>query len=436
MGKFRFVHAADIHLGSMLHINGADSPILKKYSSEGTYMAFERLCTYAVDYNAGFILISGDLYDRESRSVRANRFFFNACQNLDEKGIKVFIIAGNHDPIREHQEMFQLPDNVYIFGSERPEVIYFKDGQETLAAIVGQSYRSKWEASPLHRKYPLPERGVFNIGMLHTQMVSNDKKYLPCTVSELLDNPFIDYWALGHIHQADVLRAQRPVMAYPGIPQGRDFGEEGQGGCWLVEVDGRDISQMQYLVTSPLIYKSVSIDIGCDGLIEAEGLNQLEDYIINFAQNMAFEAPSPYRPEGYVIRWNIIGAGKLHYYLSGDRQSYEQELTYALRAALSDLAPFIWTDSVDIRTKSPVTEDVLKDHLILMDLLEQSMNSICMDDSSRKSLIRELGQAWTTSDDHEDRDDRRFTLDDRTLLFILEEARQLLIESLVSGGDD
>src|SRR5690554_3860457 len=150
-------------------------------------MAFERLFNYAIDFNAKFILISGDLYDRESRSVRANRFFFNACERLNKKGIRVFIITGNHDPIREHQEMFTLPDNVHIFGSEKPEIFYVQDGLGTLAAIVGQSYKTKWEPSPLHRKYPAPDRGVFNIGLLHTQMNSNDKKYLPCTISELLD---------------------------------------------------------------------------------------------------------------------------------------------------------------------------------------------------------------------------------------------------------
>jgi len=436
MGKFRFIHAADIHLGSILHINGATSPALKQYSSEGTYMAFERLCNYAIDFNAKFILISGDLYDRESRSVRANRFFFNACERLNKKGIRVFIIAGNHDPIREHQEMFTLPDNVHIFGSEKPEIFYVQDGLDILAAIVGQSYKTKWEPSPLHRKYPAPDRGVFNIGLLHTQMNSNDKKYLPCTISELLDNTSIDYWALGHIHKPDVLKEQKPVIAYAGIPQGRDFGELGQGGCWLVEVNDTDISNMHYLITSPVIYKSFSIDISCDELREAEGLNQLEEYIADFAQKMINEsAPSSNKPDGYIIRWNIIGPGKLHYYLSNDRQGYERELADALRTGLSDLDPFIWTDSVEIRTKSPVTEDILQEHAILKDLLEQSIYSISMDDNSRKSLIKELGQVWTTSDDYEDRDDKKLTLDDETLLLVLEEAKQLLIESLASGGE-
>jgi DNA repair exonuclease SbcCD nuclease subunit len=459
MGRFRFIHAADIHLGSMLHMDGAESKILKQYCRESTYTAFDRLCNAAVDSGARFILISGDLYDREARSVRANRFFADACEKLNHNGINVYVIAGNHDPIREYQEMFTLPPNVRVFGADEPEIFYVMDGAEPLAGIVGQSYKNKWEPSAMHRRFPAPERGVFSIGMLHTQMTPNDKNYVPCTIGELTDNPSIHYWALGHIHKPDILKGtakgDKPVIAYSGIPQGRDFGEEGPGGCWLVEVDGTEIPTMQYLVTSPVIYRSIPIDIGCEELYEAEGLDQLEDYIVSYAQSMMYEpiclygsqnseteirkhAPddlSSSRAEGYVIRWILTGRGKLHHFLSSDRRGNEQDLCAALRSRLSGMEPFVWVDSIEVRTGSPVSEDILEQHAVLRDLLEQSMHSISADGRIRNKLIGELGQLWSTSADYEDQDDRKLTLDEETLQVILEDAKQLLVENLVPGGE-
>jgi exonuclease SbcD len=460
MGRFRFIHAADIHLGSILSIDGADSDLLGQSVRDATYKAFERLCNAAVDFGARFILISGDLYDRESRSVRANRFFADACARLYQSGIEVYVIAGNHDPIREYQEMFTLPPSVHIFRAEEPEIFYIKDGTEPLAAIIGQSYKNKSEHVPMHLKFPIPQGDVFSVGMLHTQMTPNDKNYVPCTPSELAGNTSIHYWALGHIHKPAVLRGgafkgDKPVIAYSGIPQGRDFGEEGPGGCWLVEAEGIEITDMRYLITSPVIYRSIPIDIGCEELYEAEGLNQLEDYIVSFAQSIAYEQehdkslhniypdiPASFgegsifaKTEGYVIRWILTGRGRLHHYLSSDKQESEQELCDVLRRRLSGLEPFVWTDSVTIRTGSPVTEEILEQHAVLRDLLEQTFHSICSDEKVKKKLINELGQLWTTSNDHEEQDDLKLALDERTLLDILEEAKQLLVENLAPGGD-
>jgi len=448
MGKFRFLHAADVHLGSMLHMEGAGDPALIRYCREATYMAFERLCRITADSDARFLLISGDLYDRESRSVRANRFFADACEKLDRKGIGVYVIAGNHDPIREYQEMFALPPNVHIFRADEPEICYVEEDGEILAGIVGQSYQKKWESAAMHRGFPAPDGGCFAIAMLHTQMDADDKKYVPCTVGELAGNPSIHYWALGHIHQPAVLKGDKPVIAYSGIPQGRDFGEEGPGGCWLVEVDGTEITDMRYLMTSPVIFQSVPIDIGCTELREAENLSRLEEYMAGYARNMQSEFPalpgrgiSPVypqgagKPEGYIVRWILTGRGNLHHILSGDRPEIGRELCETLRDRLSGLEPFVWTDSMDIRTGSPATEDILNQHKVLRDLLEQSIRSIDRDEGARERFLHELGQIWTTSRDQEEQDDRKLTLDEEAFRAILEDARQLLIENLAAEGE-
>jgi hypothetical protein len=99
------------------------------------------------------------------------------------------------------------------------------------------------------------------------------------------------------------------------------------------------------------------------------------------------------------------------------------------------MEPFVWVDSIEVRTGSPVSEDILEQHAVLRDLLEQSMHSISADGRIRNKLIGELGQLWSTSADYEDQDDRKLTLDEETLQVILEDAKQLLVENLVPGGE-
>ncbi|HHT66378.1 MAG TPA: DNA repair exonuclease [Clostridiales bacterium] len=455
MSRFRFVHAADVHLGSLLHVEGLEShPELQELCREATYLAFDNLCSMAVREGASFILLSGDLYDRDARSVRANRFFADACKKLNEAGIQVFVTAGNHDPLREHQEMFLLPDNTHLFPADRPEIYYVKNPEGgNIAAIAGQSYGSRQENSPLHLNYPSPDSQVFRIAMLHTQLEKGRSNYIPASLAELAESSSFDYWALGHIHKPQILRWENPVIAYSGSPQGRDFGEQQLGGCWLVEVDGRHIRSMEYRVTSPIVYQSLSIDIGCPQLQDADSLDDLEDYMLSHARDLLRQDPDRIIQDdqleehpltniadnaelkGCLIRWEIAGRGRLHHILQNDRQGSEQVLCQILRDMLGAQQPFIWTDLVQIRTANPVNADVLKQYPVLGQLLEGVLHSIEEDDHLRESLVSELGQAWTTAFHHEEQEEERLPLDEETLKKIIEDAKQLLLEGLAEGGE-
>lgn len=455
MGRFRFVHAADIHLGSILHGGGMDShPELKNLFNEATYTAFNNICDIAIQEGAAFLLLSGDVYDREARSVRANRFFADCCQKLNKAGVKVYVLAGNHDPVQEYQEMFKLPDNTYIFSHTHPEVYYVKDEQgREIAVIAGQSYGNRQEKSPLHMNYPVSDSGMFRIAMLHTQLESGKSNYIPSSLGELTDNRNFDYWALGHIHKPQILHPEQPLVLYPGAPQGRDFGEQNIGGCWLIEVDQARVTSLTYWATSTVEYHTLKVDIGCPELKDADSLDELSDYMLSLArktlnngrkrpdlenQNVDYNLNynlDDIQLRGYVLRWEIVGRGNLHSYLMNDKQGSEEELCQYLQTALGGQKPFVWTDSVRIRTANPVTAEVLDQHPTLKQLLEYATHSIKEDSGSREALISQLGSAWTTSFNHEEQDDERLPLDEETFNNILDDAVQLLLEGLVEGGE-
>ena len=113
MSRFRFVHAADVHLGSLLHVEGLEShPELQELCREATYLAFDNLCSMAVREGASFILLSA-IYMTGMPARFEPTAFADACK-LNEAGIQVFVTAGNHDP-SESIEMFLLPDNANLF---------------------------------------------------------------------------------------------------------------------------------------------------------------------------------------------------------------------------------------------------------------------------------------------------------------------------------
>ncbi len=77
--------------------------------------------------------------------------------------------------------------------------------------------------------YPPATPGYFNIGVLHTSLTGRDGHdvYAPCSVEDL-ERAGYDYWALGHIHQREVVLGaphHRVPRQSPGPPRPRDRAE-------------------------------------------------------------------------------------------------------------------------------------------------------------------------------------------------------------------
>ena len=74
MGNIRFIHTGDLHLGSPLKAVGKISDRLQKSLMDSSYRAIEKIIEAAVEYDVDFVLMCGDIYDDEARSIRGNRF--------------------------------------------------------------------------------------------------------------------------------------------------------------------------------------------------------------------------------------------------------------------------------------------------------------------------------------------------------------------------
>ena len=88
-----------------------------------SFSAFRNAVDCALRNEADFVLISGDVYDGEDRSVRAQLFFLEQLKRLSDAGIASFTVHGNHDPLSGWELDRDLPPLAYRFGSSEVESV-------------------------------------------------------------------------------------------------------------------------------------------------------------------------------------------------------------------------------------------------------------------------------------------------------------------------
>ncbi|MGV8979791.1 metallophosphoesterase family protein [Clostridium sp.] len=442
-GTFRFIHAADLHLGSFLNINGQPQGEMQDLCKEAVYNAFQRVCNSAIYYKVNFILICGDVYDSYLRSVRGNRFFINQCLRLNESDIGVYVIYGNHDAINEKHELFDMPPNVHILSSDNVEICkVYKEG-ELIAKIIGKSYKSRSEREKVYENYLL-DNDVFNIAMLHTAMEGDNKNYVPCTLDGLKKVPNIDYWALGHIHKTSILSDTKPIIAFPGIPQGRDMGEQGQGGVFLVEVCKKEIVSMEFLPIATAIYKSVEIAINEDSKIE--NFSDLMVVILEKTRELICNAPEisnrfvdsrndlSHEFKAHIVQLIIRGRTELQDKIIHMREDDYKQFIEDINEELSPEKYFIWVDSIIFRTTSLMQDfESLKIQNSIFRDLDDVISLYSLEGESKVQLQKNWGVIWKQQIYTENIDEDKFDFDEEITEDIMLQARQLVIEKLVEA---
>lgn len=279
----RFIHVADVHLDSPLRglERYPDAP--KDAIRDASRQALENLVDYAVDERnrIDFVVIAGDLFDGDWKHFGTGLYFNKQMVRLERKGIRVFVLAGNHDAESRLTHTLSWPSNVRRFRSQSPQSFELDDLK---VALHGQSYPQPAVNDDLTRQYPTARKGWFNIGVLHTCVdgSAGHEPYAPCTVEGLTAKNY-DYWALGHVHKRwEVAKGQQgaPWIVFPGNLQGRDVGEVGKKGCTVVTVEDGVVSKVEHLPLDVVRWHMADVDLsglsGKDAILQAIG-SALED---------------------------------------------------------------------------------------------------------------------------------------------------------------
>jgi len=147
---------------------------------------------------------------------------------------------------------------VHFCATRAPETILL----ESLGvAIHGQGFATRSVTEDLSSGYPAPDPDLFNIGLLHTSLDGRPghEPYAPCTVDALRAKGY-QYWALGHVHQREVV-AQDPWIVFPGNIQGRHIRETGEKSCALVSVAEGRVARVEHRPVDVLRWAMCPVDI-------------------------------------------------------------------------------------------------------------------------------------------------------------------------------
>jgi DNA repair exonuclease SbcCD nuclease subunit len=342
----RFLHTGDLHLDRPLEGLSAEAPpdvldILRSATTD----AWRNVVRTAIDERVDFVLVAGDVFEIASPTLLGQTRFRDGLAQLADAGISSFVVHGNHDPLdgRSWAPSLAFPEAVHRFGTAAGEwVPVLRDGVE-IARVHGRSYPRSAVTGNYAAEFRADPAGPFAIGLLHTNVGDRPghANYAPCSVEDLRASG-IGYWALGHIHQPGQVLVDPPTY-YCGIPQGRDPGELGARGCWLVDVDGAGRVATRFVATDVVRWHPLDLEI--TALADDEALRRA----CREAVAAAIDAADG---RSLVIRLRLVGRGFLHAGLR--RPGYIDDLRQLMNEERSSGAPTAWVESIRNATRGEI----------------------------------------------------------------------------------
>jgi len=274
MTTFRFIHCSDLHIDSPFKGLSGVEPRLAARLLDSTFQAFNTVVDLAIGEQVDAVIIAGDVYDSADRSLKAQFKFRAALSRLSRAGIPAFIAHGNHDPLNRWSNHLEWPEGVTVFPGDRVHQTPIIKNGATLAHVYGISFPTRDVSENLALRFKRGPHPGFAVGVLHANVGGRPghDPYAPATVAELA-KPGMDYWALGHIHQREVVQAQSPAIVYSGNTQGRSVREPGPRGCYLVTMEEGRPPETRFLETDRVRFLAETLDISeeetLDGILGA-----------------------------------------------------------------------------------------------------------------------------------------------------------------------
>ncbi len=416
----KFIHAADVHL---------DSPLrgLERYEGApveqirgATRRAFENLIQRAIDEEVAFVLLAGDLYDGDWKDYNTGLFFTRQMSRLQDAGVRVFVVAGNHDAASQITKTLRPPQNVHVFATRAPETVLLED---LGVAIHGQGFATRAVAEDLTRRYPLADPELFNIGLLHTSLDGRPghEEYAPCTLDGLRSRGY-QYWALGHVHNREVV-SEEPWVVFPGNTQGRHARETGPKGGSLVTVEAGRVESVEHHALDVVRWSACSVD-----LADAKTLGEVYDRVGHALADTVGEA------EGRLaaVRLRLDGTCPVHDRLRAAREQVTNECrSLAGIVGSGDL----WIEQVVFDTRRAESEEAAMARNDALGGLLRSIQDLELHPGRLSSLAAEFGDLSAKLPV-----DLRSGLDafdpsrPEYIRECLEDARALLLERLLREG--
>jgi len=349
----RFLHTGDLHLDSPVGGLSAEAPqevlaLLRGATTE----AWRRVVRAAIEHKVDFVVVAGDVFEAASPSLLGQTRFRDGLAELAAAGIASYVVHGNHDPLdgRAWAPSLDFPAATHRFGTAAGEAVPVLRGGREIARVHGRSYPSAAVTDNFAAGFRADPAAPFSIGLLHTNVGDQPghANYAPCSVDDLRASG-MDYWALGHIHQPGQVLTDPPAY-YSGIPQGRDPGELGARGCYLVEVDPARRVTARFVATDVVRWHPLEVaitELGDDEALRAACRAAIDD------------AASESDGRALVVRLRLSGRGPLHAAIV--RTGYLDDLRQLLNEERGVVPPFVWIESVSDATRPEIDVEARRD---------------------------------------------------------------------------
>ena len=414
----KFIHAADVHLDSALRgLERYEGAPLDEIRS-ATRRAFDNLVDLAIDEEVDFVLLAGDLYDGDWKDYNTGLYFVDRMNRLWEAGIRVFMVAGNHDAASQITKYLRLPDNVTNFATSKPGRVLL-DGLGV--AIYGQGFATRAETEDLSQAYSQGDPQLFNIGILHTCLDGKPghEPYAPCTVDGLRSKGY-QYWALGHVHKREEV-SRDPWIVFPGNIQGRHIRETGPKGCTLVTVDNGEVSEVTHCNLDVLRWSLCEVDVA-----GSETVDDVYEKVREALQKVLDAAEG--RP--VAIRLVLQGACAAHSRLHAELEHWTQEYR-GLATGLGGAG--IWLEKISLKTQPSISVNSIPARDDALGGLLSGIQDLELDDTALAKLANEVSALrQKLPAEILSGEDRYDPTDPQQLKVVLEDIKELLVNRLIT----
>ena len=411
---FRFIHAADPHIDSPLRGLEAHEGAPVELLRGATRRAFENLVQLAIDEAVDFVVIAGDVYDGDWKDYSTGLFFRGQMARLNEQRISVFIIAGNHDAASVISKKISLPENVRILSTRKPESVEV----EGLPVVIhGQGFPHRAVPENLAENYPDAVEDKFNLGLLHTSLTGRPghDTYAPCSEQDLLAKKY-DYWALGHIHQPEIVNGE-PWIVFAGNIQGRHVREAGERGCYLVEVDDtRTVRSMDWRTLDVVRWAMLEVKLA--------GVSEMHE-VLSRIRSALVDAMALAEGRLLAVRLILKGATALHGVLHADPQQVRAEVL-GLAQDLGEEA--VWIERIKLQTNSLVDLDELAERDELTRVVLQSLSGALSSAVDFPGEVKDMLEHLPL--------EIRKDVDLELAGEVADDVRSIILQSLESGGHE
>ncbi|MEM9190972.1 MAG: DNA repair exonuclease [Myxococcota bacterium] len=369
----RLLHTADLHIDSPLRglSRHEGAPVARIRGA--TRAAFQNVVDVALEERVDAVLVAGDVFDGDWRDYSTGLFFVAELQRLRDAAIPVFLLRGNHDAASQVSRHLELPAGCHLFSSDAPHTIV----DERLGlAVHGQSFAKRVVTDDLAAAYPSALDGFFNVGLLHTALTGRvgHAPYAPTRVETLRAKGY-EYWALGHVHQREIV-ADDPPIVFPGNPQGRHINEPGPRGVTLVDVSDNRVVGLSERITDVVRFAHLRIDAS---------LCPFAEDVIDRAYEALRNATEEAGDRLVCCRITIEGPTEAHAALYADPLHWESQL----RAAAFGLDE-VWIERVRFRTEARVDRKSLAQRDDALGQLLRSLDALRENNEDLESLGAEF----------------------------------------------